>query len=113
MLFLGTEKYPDEASYSQYLSAHGGKAHLYPGHCNMPENLGHQAVLPGASERPFCGRVRLICSHGISVFASTGSSNAYTDTEDTVYYFDVDAKSALGALDRFSEFFKAPLFTAR
>jgi insulysin len=42
-----------------------------------------------------------------------GSSNAYTDTEDTVYYFDVDAKSAFGALDRFSEFFKAPLFTAR
>ncbi len=23
--------------------------------------------------------------------ANTGSSNAYTDTEDTVYYFDVDA----------------------
>ncbi|GAB5034981.1 insulin-degrading-like metalloprotease family [Nannochloropsis oceanica] len=63
MLFLGTKKYPDEASYSQYLSAHGG------------------------------------------------SSNAYTDTEDTVYYFDVDAAFLEGGLDRFSEFFKSPLFT--
>ena len=26
------------------------------------------------------------------LYAHTGSSNAYTDTEDTVYYFDVDAK---------------------
>jgi predicted Zn-dependent peptidase len=42
MLFMGTEKYPDENEYSKYLSAHGG------------------------------------------------SSNAYTDSEDTVYYFDVN-----------------------
>lgn len=44
---------------------------------------------------------------------NTGSSNAYTDTEDTVYYFDVDARFLEGALDRFAWFFKAPLFTAR
>jgi len=25
MLFLGTKKYPDEASYSNFLSAHGGE----------------------------------------------------------------------------------------
>jgi len=25
MLFLGTQAYPDENSYSQYLSAHGGE----------------------------------------------------------------------------------------
>lgn len=44
---------------------------------------------------------------------TTGSSNAYTDTEDTVYYFDVDSHFLEGALDRFAWFFKAPLFTAR
>jgi len=44
---------------------------------------------------------------------ATGSSNAYTDTEDTVYFFDVEGKELYGALDRFSEFFKSPLFTAR
>ena len=67
MLFLGTEKYPDEAAYNQYLSAHGG------------------------------------------------ASNAFTASEDTNYFFHVDAKidgAFKGALDRFSQFFLAPLFTA-
>jgi insulysin len=29
MLFLGTEKYPDENSYSSFLSAHGGSSNAY------------------------------------------------------------------------------------
>lgn len=29
MLFLGTEKYPDENSYSKFLSAHGGRSNAY------------------------------------------------------------------------------------
>lgn len=29
MLFLGTEKYPDENSYSQFISAHGGRSNAY------------------------------------------------------------------------------------
>jgi insulysin len=29
MLFLGTAKYPDENSYSSYLSAHGGTSNAY------------------------------------------------------------------------------------
>jgi len=44
-----------------------------------------------------------------------GSSNAYTDSENTVYYFDLEAeadtKFAEG-LSRFGSFFTAPLFTA-
>lgn len=43
-----------------------------------------------------------------------GSSNAFTDTEDTVYYFemaaDEDSKLARG-LDQFGSFFSCPLFT--
>lgn len=43
-----------------------------------------------------------------------GSSNAFTDTEDTVYYFDMiaddDSKLARG-LDHFGSFFTSPLFT--
>lgn len=46
-----------------------------------------------------------LSSHG-------GSSNAYTDNEDTVYYFDVNEANFNEALDRFSQFFIAPLFTA-
>lgn len=64
MLFLGTEKYPDENEYSRYLSSHAG------------------------------------------------GSNAYTAAEATMYHFDVAAPALEGALDRFAQFFVAPLFTA-
>lgn len=76
MLFLGTEKYPDEGSYRKFLA----------------EN--------------------------------SGMSNAYTDMEDTNYHFQLvvppnDLKPDnpnhvprfKEALDRFSQFFSAPLFT--
>ena len=41
-----------------------------------------------------------------------GSSNAYTDTECTNYYFDVQPKGLYGALQRFSAFFVSPLCRA-
>jgi len=43
--------------------------------------------------------------------AHGGSSNAYTSTENTCYYFDLTWKFLPEALDRFSAFFKCPLFT--
>ncbi|ORX37612.1 Metalloenzyme, LuxS/M16 peptidase-like protein [Kockovaella imperatae] len=39
-----------------------------------------------------------------------GHSNAYTAMTSTVYFFDVGADALEGALDRFSGFFKEPLF---
>jgi insulysin len=39
-----------------------------------------------------------------------GESNAYTDEEDTNYYFAVNHDGFEGALDRFSQFFIQPLF---
>jgi hypothetical protein len=83
MLFLGTDKYPDENEYEAFLNQHGG------------------------------------------------SSNAYTDMEDTNYYFSItphqedgededdeessddedEASEALvGSLDRLAQFFIAPRF---
>ncbi|XP_072280969.1 insulin-degrading enzyme [Pyxicephalus adspersus] len=62
MLFLGTEKYPKENEYTQFLSEHAG------------------------------------------------SANAFTSGEHTNYYFDVSHEHLEGALDRFSQFFQAPLF---
>jgi insulysin len=44
-----------------------------------------------------------LSSHG-------GSSNAYTDQENTVYYFDVQPDHFEGALDIFASFFVCPLF---
>ncbi|GMF36189.1 unnamed protein product [Phytophthora lilii] len=63
MLFLGTAKYPDENSYSGFLTARGG------------------------------------------------ASNAFTSGRDTNFYFDVGAAHLREALDRFAQFFIAPLFT--
>jgi insulysin len=42
---------------------------------------------------------------------SGGSDNAYTDNENTNFYFDINAAQLHGALDRFSQFFIAPLLT--
>ncbi|KAL7563331.1 hypothetical protein ACA910_016685 [Epithemia clementina (nom. ined.)] len=42
-----------------------------------------------------------------------GSSNAYTDSENTVYYFDMEAEAAsklMEGLSRFGSFFSDPLF---
>lgn len=63
MLFLGTEKYPNENAYSTYLSENGG------------------------------------------------TSNASTYADNTKYYFDVVPTKLENALDRFAQFFIAPLFT--
>jgi insulysin len=63
MLFLGTEKYPDENEYSSFLSSNGGY------------------------------------------------SNAYTSSEDTNYYFEINHPHLKGALKRFAQFFISPLFT--
>ena len=66
MLFLGTEKYPEEDSFAKFLSANGGY------------------------------------------------NNAFTDSEKTVYFFEVDGsidKRFSEALLRFGSFFSGPLFT--
>jgi insulysin len=62
MLFLGTEKYPDEGSYQKFVSTHDG------------------------------------------------FSNAYTADDRTNYHFEIDPEYLEEALDRFSQFFLAPLF---
>jgi secreted Zn-dependent insulinase-like peptidase len=42
--------------------------------------------------------------------ANAGGHNAYTSAEHTNYFFDIDADKLEPALDRFSQFFIAPLF---
>ena len=62
MLFMGTEKYPNENEYSSFLAEHGG------------------------------------------------GSNAYTSSEHTNYYFQVSQAHLEPSLDRFAQFFIAPMF---
>ena len=45
--------------------------------------------------------------------ANGGSNNAFTSFEFTTYYFDINASLLDDALDRFSQFFSAPLFTPK
>ncbi len=62
MLFLGTEKFPAEGEYGNYIRANGGR------------------------------------------------TNAYTAGDHTNYHFEIANHAFDGALDRFSQFFIAPLF---
>jgi insulysin len=52
--------------------------------------------------------------HEYEVFLSEhgGSSNAFTDQEDTNFFFDVAPSFLPGALDRFAQFFVSPLFSS-
>lgn len=42
---------------------------------------------------------------------NAGQSNAFTGDEETCYFFTVNQNALKGALDRYSQFFVAPLFT--
>ena len=46
------------------------------------------------------------------ITSHSGSHNAFTAFEHTNYFFDIDSQYLEPALDRFSRFFVAPLFTA-
>jgi len=50
-------------------------------------------------------------SYGEFIDQRGGSKNAYTSHRNTNYYFDINADHLEPALDRFSRFFVAPLFT--
>jgi secreted Zn-dependent insulinase-like peptidase len=66
--------------------------------------LEHMLFL-GTEKYPEAGSYQAyISSHG-------GSHNAFTAYENTNYFFSVEASALPGAMDRFAQFFIAPLFT--
>tara|TARA_R110001606_G_scaffold74444_1_gene172434 strand:+ start:10048 stop:13065 length:3018 start_codon:yes stop_codon:yes gene_type:complete len=66
--------------------------------------LEHMLFL-GTKKYPEAGNYQsYINTHG-------GSHNAYTSTDTTNFYFDIKPTAYEGALDRFSQFFTAPLFS--
>jgi insulysin len=72
-----------------------------PGLAHFCEHMSFLGTKKYPKEDDFSG---FLSSHG-------GATNAYTDQEDTVYYFDVSAEFLGDGLDRFSQFFIAPTFT--
>jgi len=80
------------------------------GHIYDPENkmglahyLEHMLFL-GTEKYPKVGSFKEYLN------ANSGASNAYTGTNITNYFFQVGHNAFEGALDRFSDFFRAPLF---
>lgn len=82
-----------------------GSAQDPTGRQGLAHFLEHMLFL-GTEKYPDSGAYQgFINSHG-------GSHNAYTSFEHTNYFFDVDAAYLEPALDRFAQFFIAPLFNA-
>ncbi|CAG0887165.1 unnamed protein product [Cyprideis torosa] len=82
-------------------------------------NVGHMSdpdELPGLAHfcehMLFLGTKKYPLENDYSKFLSEhgGSSNAYTTSENTCFYFDVAPDSLFPALDRFAQFFLEPLF---
>ncbi len=84
---------------------------IYVGSAQDPgdrEGLAHfleHMLFLGTEKYPDAGEYQAFIS------ANGGSHNAYTAAEHTNYFFDIKAGMLTPALDRFAEFFVAPLFT--
>ncbi|WP_375750788.1 insulinase family protein [Vibrio sp. HN007] len=83
---------------------------VHVGHFDDPverQGLAHyleHMLFLGTEKYPKTGEFQaFISQHG-------GSNNAWTGTESTCFFFDITPKAFKKALDRFSQFFVAPLF---
>lgn len=97
---------PDTDKAAASLDVHVGSASDPEDYAGLAHFLEHMLFL-GTEKYPQAGEYKqFISTHG-------GGNNAYTALENTNYYFDIDKDYLQPALDRFAEFFVAPLFTAR
>lgn len=80
----------------------GADPEAYPGLAHFLEHM----LFLGTEKYPQAGEYQsFVSAHG-------GDHNAYTSFEHTNYFFDLDPRYLDEALDRFAQFFIAPLFTA-
>lgn len=102
-VLLVSDPEADKAAAS--LSVGVGSASDPPGRQGLAHFLEHMLFL-GTAKYPKAGEYdEFMNAHG-------GSENAYTAFENTNYHFSIDKDHLEGALDRFAQFFIAPLFTA-
>ncbi|EEP79149.1 hypothetical protein UREG_03995 [Uncinocarpus reesii 1704] len=108
LLFMGTEKYPGENDYNQYLAAHSGHSNAYTAatetnyyfevaatsHSHPVEPQTPAVPTPSATPAPLGP---LVDRRSSTVEESASTTN---DPESPLY----------GALDRFAQFFICPLF---
>ena len=95
---------PNAEKSAAALSVNVGSLNNPKEHQGLAHFLEHMLFL-GTEKYPLEGEYQaFISSHG-------GSTNAYTAAENTLYMFDINPNFFSAALDRFSQFFIAPLFT--
>lgn len=95
---------PDTDKAAASLNVQAGSADNPPDRAGLAHFLEHMLFL-GTEKYPQAGEYQQFIS------ANGGSHNAFTAFENTNYFFDVQADALPGALDRFAQFFIAPLFS--
>ncbi|KAL4864515.1 hypothetical protein BDV12DRAFT_201037 [Aspergillus spectabilis] len=99
MLFMGTEKYPKENAYNQYLASHSGSSNAYT--AGTETNYFFEVSATGTSNGETSSGEST--PNGITNGTPADSQSAISDSSS--------ANSPLyGALDRFAQFFVSPLF---
>ncbi|KAK5116162.1 hypothetical protein LTR62_008488 [Meristemomyces frigidus] len=88
LLFMGTEKYPVENEYNQYLNKYGGSSNAYTAACST----NYYFELSASAESKSAGNSLNASKESLPLSISKGQSPLY------------------GALDRFAQFFVKPLF---
>ncbi|KAF4667736.1 hypothetical protein FOL47_003405 [Perkinsus chesapeaki] len=114
MLFLGTTKYPEEDSYNKYLAQNGGRSNAFTSDTNtvyfftFEPDIGFQQA--GSLCLRFNRKLKLLEKIRL---VDLKTSESLLLAEIPVYFtvLLVNSGALDGALDRFSYFFKEPLFT--
>jgi secreted Zn-dependent insulinase-like peptidase len=94
------------------LRAAGAALEVSVGHFSDPDEV--KGIAHFLEHMLFLGTAKYPSENEYSSFLNDhgGYSNAYTASEQTQYQFEVAKDSLREALDRFSQFFVAPLFSA-
>ena len=100
MLFLGTEKYPDENSYSSFLATHGGSSNAFT--ASETTNYHFEVQAP---------YLEVLLCHRTRVVAWASACHCVPFAAQRVYFSFLACVVAQETLDRFAQFFIAPLFT--
>ena len=97
---------PDVHRSAAALSVGVGQLHDPKDKMGLAHYLAHMLFL-GTKKFPEAGSYKKYLNE------NSGASNAYTAASNTNYFFEVSHDAYEGALDRFSDFFKAPLFAEK
>ncbi|KAH7071172.1 Metalloenzyme, LuxS/M16 peptidase-like protein [Paraphoma chrysanthemicola] len=90
LLFMGTEKYPEENAYNKFLTTHGGHSNAF----TAATSTNYYFELSYPSSTPSSSKVPTPSASQVNLPAST----------------EKDSSPLWGALDRFGQFFISPLF---